>query len=103
MKFCLKTIFAVILLSAVPVLLAQDVATDVKKGADDAGHDTKVAAKDTAKGTEKVADKTGHETKIVAKDTAKGTEKVAEKTGHAVKEGGGYRAWHQEGQREARG
>ena len=103
MKFCLKTIFAVILLSAVPVLLAQDVATDVKKGADDAGHDTKVAAKDTAKGTEKAADKTGHETKIVAKDTAKGTEKVAEKTGHAVKEGGGYRAWHQEGQREARG
>src|ERR1700723_2608187 len=103
MKLKLRTVVAGVLFSAVPLALAQDVATDVKKGAEKTGHETKVVAKDTAKGTEKVADKTGHETKIVAKDTAKGTEKVAEKTGHAVKEGGGYRAWHQEGQREARG
>lgn len=86
MNFCLKTLFAAMLLSAVPVLLAQDAATDVKKGADDTGHATKVAAKDTAKGTEKAADKTGHATEVAAKDTAKGTEKVADKTGHEVKE-----------------
>jgi hypothetical protein len=85
MKFRLKVIFAGVLFSAVPIALAQDAATDVKKGADATGHETKVVAKDTAKGTEKVADKTGHETKVVAKDTAKGTEKVADKTGHETK------------------
>lgn len=85
MKFCLKAILAAMLLSAVPFMLAQDAATDVKKGAEDTGHATKVAAKDTAKGTEKVADKTGHATKVVAKDTAKGTEKAADKTGHETK------------------
>ncbi|MGB8760074.1 MAG: hypothetical protein WCD01_04215, partial [Candidatus Sulfotelmatobacter sp.] len=68
MKFCVKAILAAMLLSAVPLLLAQDAATDVKKGAETTGHDTKVAAKDTAKGTEKAADKTGHATKVAAKD-----------------------------------
>ena len=87
MKFSFKTTLAAVLFSAVPIALAQDAATDVKKGADATGHETKVVAKDTAKGTEKVADKTGHETKVVAKDTAKGTEKVAKKTGSAVKTG----------------
>ncbi len=109
MKFCLKVILAAVLLSAVPIALGQDAATDVKKGAEKTGHETKVVAKDTAKGTEKGAkatghetkkvaktvgkdtekgaEKTGHETKVVAKDTAKGTEKVAKKTGSGVKKG----------------
>jgi hypothetical protein len=85
MKFCFKTALAAVLFSAVPIALAQDAATDVKKGADATGHETKVAAKDTAKGSEKAADKTGHKTKVAAKDTAKGTEKVADKTGHETK------------------
>jgi hypothetical protein len=85
MKFRLKAILAAMLFSAVPIALAQDAATDVKKGAEATGHETKVVAKDTAKGTEKAADKTGHATKVVAKDTAKGTEKVADKTGHETK------------------
>ena len=85
MKFRFKAILAALLFSAVPIALAQDAATDVKKGAETTGHETKVVAKDTAKGTEKVADKTGHATKVVAKDTAKGTEKAADKTGHETK------------------
>jgi hypothetical protein len=87
MKLNLRTLAAGLLFSAVPLALAQDAATDVKKGADKTGHETKVAAKDTAKGTEKAADATGHETKVVAKDAAKGTEKVAKKTGSGVKKG----------------
>jgi hypothetical protein len=83
MKFRLSVILSALLFSAVPIAMAQDAATDVKKGAEATGHETKVVAKDTAKATEKVADKTGHETKVVAKDTAKG----AEKTGSAVKKG----------------
>src|SRR5208282_2461716 len=74
MKFRMQAILAAMLLSAVPIALAQDAATDVKKGAEDTGHATKVAAKDTAKGTEKAADKTGA-----------ATEKAAKATGHATK------------------
>jgi hypothetical protein len=85
MKIRFKATLAAVLFSAVPIALAQDAATDVKKGADATGHETKVVAKDTAKGTEKAADKTGHATKVAAKDTAKGTEKVADKTGHETK------------------
>lgn len=85
MKFCLKLILSSVLFGAVPIALAQDAATDVKKGAEATGHETKVVAKDTAKGTEKAADKTGHATKVAAKDTAKGTEKAADKTGHETK------------------
>jgi hypothetical protein len=85
MKFYFKTTLAAVLFSAVPIALAQDAATDVKKGADATGHETRVVAKDTAKGTEKAADKTGHATKVAAKDTAKGTETVADKTGHETK------------------
>ena len=79
MKFCLKTILAALLLGAVPVVLAQDAATDVKKGADKTGHETKVVAKDTAKGTEKVAKKTGSAVKTGAEDTGHEIKKVGEK------------------------
>src|SRR5580704_13769104 len=81
----LKAVLAAMLLSAVPIALAQDAATDVKKGAEKTGHETKVVAKDTAKGTEKGAKATGHETKKVAKTVGKDTEKGAEKTGHETK------------------
>jgi Ni/Co efflux regulator RcnB len=87
MKFSGKAILAAVLFSAVPLALAQDAATDVKKGADDTGHATKKVVKTAGKDTEKAADKTGHETKVVAKDTGKGTEKVAKKTGSVVKKG----------------
>ena len=72
MKFRLKVILAAALFSAVPLALAQDAATDVKKGADDTGSATKKVATKTAHGTEKAADKTGHATKVAAKNTAKG-------------------------------
>src|SRR5271166_415346 len=75
MKFRLEVILAGLLLSAVPIALAQDAATDVKKGAEKTGHETKVVAKDTAKGTEKGAKATGHATKKVAKVVGKDTEK----------------------------
>ena len=39
MKMTLKTALAAMLLVAVPLVLAQDAATDVKKGADKTGHD----------------------------------------------------------------
>lgn len=89
MNFRLKTILAAVLLSAVPVILAQDAGTDVKKGtekvADTTGHDTKVAAKDTAKGTEKVAKKTGSGIKKATKATGHEVKKAGEKTDDAVK------------------
>ena len=85
----LKTVLALALLSTVPVLFAQDAATDVKKGtekaADTTGHDTKVAAKDTAKGTEKVAKKTGSGIKKATKATGHEVKKAGEKTDDAVK------------------
>src|SRR5580692_6565577 len=77
MTFRLKGILAVLLFSAVPIVLAQDAATDVKKGAEATGHDTKVAAKDTAKGTEKAADKTGVAAEKGAKATGTATKKAA--------------------------
>jgi hypothetical protein len=89
MSFRLKTILAAVLLSAVPVILAQDAGTNMKKGtekvADTAGHDTKVAAKDTAKGTEKVAKKTGSGIKKATKATGHEVKKAGEKTDDAVK------------------
>ena len=77
MKFRFKTTLAAVLFSAVPIALAQDAATDVKKGADATGHETKVVAKDTAKGTEKVAKKTGSAVKTGAKDTGHEMKKIA--------------------------
>ena len=77
MKFRLKAILAAMLLSAVPIALAQDVATDVKKGTEKTGHETKVVAKDTAKGTEKVAKKTGSVVKKGAEGTGHEMKKVA--------------------------
>ena len=56
MKFRLKVVLAAMLCSAVPIALAQDAATDVKKGAEKTGHETKVVAKDTAKGKIQEAD-----------------------------------------------
>jgi hypothetical protein len=41
MKFSWKAFLAAVLLSAVPVALAQDVATDTKKAADKTGHETR--------------------------------------------------------------
>ena len=63
MKFRLKVILAAMLLSAVPIALAQDAATDVKKGAEKTGHETKVVAKDTLKAPRRAPKATGHETK----------------------------------------
>ena len=69
MRFHLKAVLAAVVLSTVPFVLAQDAATDVKKGADKTGHETKVVAKDTAKDTEKAADKTGVDAEKGAKAT----------------------------------
>src|ERR1700722_20691362 len=87
MKVSLKAILAAVLLSAVPLALAQDVGSDVKKTTKDTGTDTKKAATKTGHATEKAADKTGDatktaavktgpETKVVAKDRGKGPETV---------------------------
>jgi predicted outer membrane protein len=47
MRSILKALLSLGLLAAVPIALAQDVATDTKKAAKDAGHDVKKGTKKT--------------------------------------------------------
>ena len=80
MKLSLKTVLAALLLAAVPVALAQDVSSDVKKTAKDTGTATKKAAKKTGAATEKATDKTADATKTAAKKTGHATKTAAKDT-----------------------
>src|SRR5258708_15828268 len=57
MKISVKTVLAALLISAVPIVLAQDAATDVKKGAEATGHETKKVAKKTGAAPRKLPTK----------------------------------------------
>jgi len=78
-----KSMALILVLTLGSIGAAQDLATDVGKGAKDVGKATEKASKNAAHGTKDAAKDAAHATDKAAKDTAQGTKKVAGKTARA--------------------
>ena len=75
-----------LLVLCVGMVLGQDTAHDVDKGATKTGHFVKHAGKRIGHVTTSGVEDAGHGTKVVAKDSAKGVKKTSKKTGEGIKD-----------------